>query len=379
MFLKRKASSADIVALEQALRSQVRAVSEAAAKQGGQVSAEQMESIRRLRELLQMRRSWMPLRQRRWLVIATLVVTLLVASLLYFVRMPSADIEMDIRVSEIGLRLARPQRLWNVMGVTAVRASGLNDIELPIAAGVAGRGDRDSEFQLEVESDGQRSGVANLAPVALPTGAWVRLQKTSVPHEYRLSLPQTKGVEIRADAIGPVAISLPGSPRAHFDFAVPQSVGARSGPDESEVSFILSRSPTPEEFLAVSVAELTVARVEQYSDGAQSIARHVSTVMSGTIYFEALGIETKLRPAEEVLFDSAKGEIRTLELEDNDIAVRFHGQVTGMSSGFEENTRSIMPTLLEWLRARHGLSLLWGAAVYLFALGTAVLRWWGID
>jgi hypothetical protein len=35
-----------------------------------------------------------------------------------------------------------------------------------------------------------------------------------------------------------------------------------------------------------------------------------------------------------------------------------------------------MPTWLEWLRARHGLSLLWGTALYLFGLAVGVLRWW---
>ena len=101
--------------------------------------------------------------------------------------------------------------------------------------------------------------------------------------------------------------------------------------------------------------------------------------MSGSTYFEALGTETAMRPAEELLVGSAVGEIRTLALEDNDIAVKFHGRVSGLSTGFEETVRNIMPTRLEWLRAAHGLPLLWGTAVYLFTMAAAVIRWWGID
>jgi hypothetical protein len=37
-----------------------------------------------------------------------------------------------------------------------------------------------------------------------------------------------------------------------------------------------------------------------------------------------------------------------------------------------------MPTYLEWLRARHGLSLLWGTTLYLFGVIVGALRWWGI-
>ena len=35
-----------------------------------------------------------------------------------------------------------------------------------------------------------------------------------------------------------------------------------------------------------------------------------------------------------------------------------------------------MPTLLDWLRQRQGLSLLWGTALYLFGIVTTFRRWW---
>jgi hypothetical protein len=38
-----------------------------------------------------------------------------------------------------------------------------------------------------------------------------------------------------------------------------------------------------------------------------------------------------------------------------------------------------MPTYLEWLKARHGLSLFWGTSLYLFGLAAAALRWFGVN
>jgi hypothetical protein len=76
-------------------------------------------------------------------------------------------------------------------------------------------------------------------------------------------------------------------------------------------------------------------------------------------------------------FEQVRGEIRTLRLQDNNIDLKFHGRVRGLGAGPEENPRSLMPTWLEWLRARHSLSLFWGAAIYLFGLIAGVLRWWG--
>ena len=58
------------------------------------------------------------------------------------------------------------------------------------------------------------------------------------------------------------------------------------------------------------------------------------------------------------------------------IAVRFHGIVSDMTIGSGESRRSLMPTVFEWLAARHGLSLLWGTTVYLVGLLLTLRAWW---
>jgi hypothetical protein len=76
--------------------------------------------------------------------------------------------------------------------------------------------------------------------------------------------------------------------------------------------------------------------------------------------------------------EGVHGVIRTLQLLEDHIALTFHGYVSGMRSGYGANPRSLMPTYLEWLQARHGLSLLWGTTIYLVGLLVGALRWWGI-
>jgi hypothetical protein len=364
--------------LEQLLRDRVRAASEKATETG-EVPAEPMESLARLKALIEIGRYLAPKpSHRRWPVAATLVLALVLASFLFFDRMPSADVEMDIKVSEVAFELSRPYKLWDRLGVSVAGVSGVERIEMPAAAGGAGANAADSEFQVETESKGKRSGSANLEPLELPAKVMVRLGKTGVPHQYRLSF-QSKGVEIRVDAVGPVAVLRPGAPPARLDFAIPQSVGSLSGSNATDIDFTPSHAPTGNFLQEVPIEKLSVSRVERYSDGDRSIVRRVSTVLSGSTYFEALGTETAMRPAEEILIGSAVGEIRTLALEENDLAVKFHGQVKGLSNGFEESVTDIMPTRLEWLRAVHGLPLLWGTALYLFTMAAALIRWWGID
>ena len=127
----------------------------------------------------------------------------------------------------------------------------------------------------------------------------------------------------------------------------------------------------------IIIDSLALFRLDQYLDLQQTIVRRISTVISGTLYFQSLGgKERPVRASEMISFKKVKGEIRTLELKGDQIALSFHGRVSGMTTGGEENSISLMPTYLEWLKARHGLSLLWGTTLYVFGLILGVLRWW---
>ncbi|WP_437939815.1 hypothetical protein [Sorangium sp. So ce341] len=94
---------------------------------------------------------------------------------------------------------------------------------------------------------------------------------------------------------------------------------------------------------------------------------------------EALkGEERKLRPGEVIEFKKSEGELPALKLDQDRIVLRFHGSVSGMRRGVGDDSRSLMPTWLDGLRARHGgLCVLWGVVIYLFGLIVAVFRWFG--
>ncbi len=75
-------------------------------------------------------------------------------------------------------------------------------------------------------------------------------------------------------------------------------------------------------------------------------------------------------------FKKSEGLIRALKLERNQLALTFHGDVQGMTSGWQKTRVPLMPTVLDWLRARHGLALLWGTTLFLFGVVNQVMRWW---
>jgi hypothetical protein len=82
-----------------------------------------------------------------------------------------------------------------------------------------------------------------------------------------------------------------------------------------------------------------------------------------------------LRPGEAIEFERSLGYVRTLSFDANSISLQYQGKARGMTTGFGETRTDLMPTMLEWLRARHGLSLLWGSTLYIFGMVVGVLRW----
>jgi len=128
--------------------------------------------------------------------------------------------------------------------------------------------------------------------------------------------------------------------------------------------------------MPLPIRDLSLLRIEDRRGPEGLPVRRVSTILSGTIYFEELnGQELKLRSGETIRFEGLQGEIGSLELKDDKIVLQFRGRVRGMTAGSSDTSRSLMPTWLEWLKARRGLYLLWGTAVYLFGLIVGVLRW----
>jgi hypothetical protein len=133
----------------------------------------------------------------------------------------------------------------------------------------------------------------------------------------------------------------------------------------------------PPRWQQLAPREHRLYRVEDEQDAARPLARPVSTILSGSLYFEALGGgERRMRPGEMLRFGEASGTFLTLDLRDEEIAATFQGDVRAMRAGAGEHPRSLMPTLLEWLRKRQGLSLLWGTALYLSGIGLTLRRWW---
>lgn len=362
---------------------QAKGVSDDAIQADGQVTAEQVEALERLARLVETCKASQPRPPRkRWPLATVMTGTLVIVSILLFARVSETEIELDLALSEVGFVLPTQQVLADEMELSSLGVSGLREIRLPRARGQAARilntpEHRGSSINVSVASEGKQHGTVTLGTLALPAGTRVRVRHTEVAHQYRFSLNSAPS-DLRADVNGPVRIGLSSAPAETLHFTSPRSILLRPDSNEVDLDLIFS-GPSQGTFSPqLSTSDLSLFRIDQFMHTEFTVVRLVSTVLSGALYLESLnGLKRMLRPGEELRFKESYGEIRTLQLRDDHIALKFHGRVRGMSTGSDENPRSLMPTYLEWLRARHGLSLLWGTTLYLFGLIVGTLRWWG--
>jgi hypothetical protein len=370
----------------------VTAASEDAIRSGGQVSNEQIEALGRLARLVELSDVAQPpaARQRR-AVLTAFGGTLLIGVLL--LTGPSqTEIELDLEVSGVDFVLSqRSEELPESMGLSTLGVTGLRAIPAPCAGEAEDQASpspevADVDVKLSAAHDGSRAGSIMLEPLPLPAGTHVGISYER-PDGYRLSLsserrpsgdPQTSSnlPRFRANLDGPVEMKRSGE-RQRLEHEMP--TGYCFDPSH-EVDLNLKLLSTAKSDLTepLSVSRLSFLKAEA-QDAKRPRSHRMSTIHSGSLFFEALnGEERKLRPGEVIEFKESEGELRALELDQDRIVLRFHGSVSGIRRGAGENSRSLMPTWLDWLRARHGgLSVLWGVVIYIFGLIITVFRWFG--
>jgi hypothetical protein len=354
----------------------------AKAARGECISADQVDAVDRLARLIEIRDRVPPLR-RPWWAAGAFGGSLVIVSVLLFAHVRETEIELDLMVSELRFVLAEEQVVSSALRVNALGVSGLHQIRIPSAIHP---GDEDvltddrnrGAVSISLPGESKPAGTVVLAPVILPAGTNVGIRTAGSQAKYVLSL-QPVEQEFRVNVEGGISVAVSGSPTKSFQFGSPRPILLKA--DKGDVDLALSLPSVSQSFIAseLLVKDLSFARVDEFINPSRTLVRRVSTILNGTLFLESLnGEKHQLRPGEEIQLEESNGQIRLLRLENGQIRLRYYGRVRAMTTSSGEAYRSLMPTYLEWMRARHGLSLFWGTTLYLASLIASALRWWGV-
>ncbi len=369
---------ADADALRALLAAETHEAATDAFRTNGQVTAERLESLGRLTRLAEMADAAAARSRRRWAIPSVAIATLACASVMLFARTSSTEVAMELKVSEFSFVLPTAQALTDEMTVSRVGVSGLTAIDLPDPQPGPGATRREPDIYVAADGSGPYAGAVSVNAIVLPAGSRITLKKLDGTGRYALTLRGATS-ELAVSVIGPTRLVVPPTVNDVRRFPFPRRVTLMPDPRLVTLDVTIAdtsrkrrtfRSPLPAE-------SLFFFRIDRLDDALHTLVRQVSTIDSGTLYFESInGGARPLRAGEAIHFARSHGEISDWLLADDGIVLRFRGRVAGMSSGSGDIRRSLMPTVLDWLRAQHGLSLLWGTTAYGVGLFITVLGWW---
>jgi hypothetical protein len=362
--------------LRELLQVKAKVAQDKALRCGGAVELEELESLERLSSLVAIcDRAQPPPNRKYWPIVTLFATTLLIASILLFTGPHSTEIEMDLHVDQLSFAFSQPQALNEPLRLSTLGVTGISQVEIPRAENTDARTlltGRD--FDSNIALTALPTGDLTLPELVFPERSKVVVERSDVPLQYRLTLP-TANINLHADVNGAVRFDSIATLEHSLRFLTPKSVAFK--PQAQQVVVDLTFLRVPQKILPTTLAvqDLSLLRIDDRRGIEGLPARRVSTIASGTLYFEDLnGRKFNLRPGEMIELDGFRGEIESLQFKE-DITVQCRGHVRGIISGPADIRRSLMPTWLEWLKARQGLSLLWGSAIYLFGLAAGVLRW----
>jgi hypothetical protein len=321
-----------------------------------------------------------PARLNRWVPASIFLATLVIASVLLFVRIPETTIELIGTFSGLGFTSAAQQPLNGPLEVSSIGVAGLKDVELPdeIARPASGVTALRVSTGAGVDPK-QPAGSIVIDRFDVPADTRVWISRTSVPRQYRITLrsDRPEPLSIHVDVNGALAFAPAGAVPTLTTLRAPRAVEIASTSGSFDLEVTLAQGTPAPRWQQIAARGLRVYQVQDDQKSDRPLLRPLSTLATGSIYFESLGgTERKLRTGEMVRFASADGTLLTMDLRDDGIAATFQGDVKGMTVGAGDHPRSIMPPLVTWLRQRQALSLLWGTALYLFGVTTTLRKWW---
>ncbi len=372
--------------LRKVLHEEVKKLSDQVIQKENTISDEQVENLKRLSLITDIYdRSRPKTKRKRWPMLVLLAATFLVVGLLLSFRVSNTEIELAITLTELRFELFKPTILTDAMVVSALGISELKEIRFPRARGrsaqtVQASEGRGTALRLAVIDGEQSQSTVTLTALLLPTGTLVRVVRTEIPNQYRLFLemPENSEITLQVSVKGTIQIALPGAPTEQYAYPFPQSVQMQAAtnritfditlPDDGQASF----SPH------LPVKNIAFVKIDQFLGAAEPYIRKISTVLSGILYLaERNDLEYKLRTREGLQFEESEGILRLFTLRNDQLSLQFHGNVRGMTTGWDENRKDLMPNYLERLSAQHSLALLWSTTIYLFLLFLSVWKWWG--
>ena len=359
--------------LEAALEREIDKLARETLKSRGAPPKHQIESLSRLRQLVEMSSREQNPWRGRGIAAAALALSLATVSLLLWLRVGATEIFADLELSQVSFRLTSDDVLIGSAQLQSLTVTGFHSAKIPSSGqwgGMMLTPENSPSTSFRLAAVGAESRL-NLGAVELLAGTRVWIEPR--PAGCRLAI-EGQDLEITASLLG--KIDLDGDlERSVVRFEFPKQAEFFADEGVLEIDLTLGDADSLSFTRQLPVAGLGFDQVRSFG----RLDRVISAVRSGSLYFLDLnGKEEKLRTSQLLSMANDYGRLRRIEIEPRVVRLEFQGHVEDLETGSEDNPLSLMPSWLQWLRARHALFSLWAGAIWLFGLIMATIKWLGV-
>jgi hypothetical protein len=383
-------SASENTTLRDLLRDKTEELYHEAMTTSGIIPEEKVKALERLARIIEIRKASQPANHRKhWSIVLILGATIVLVMGLHSVKVQETEIELELTLEEVRFTLTESAILADAIVLSALGASELEEIQLSRARDPAGQllaaktitpySKTDSILRLDALEDKESPGMLTLAALLLPAGTHVWLGVTEVEDQYRmvLEIPEKSQLRLQVGVKGVLQIVRPGEPPEQRIYSIPGSIQMTSVSDTVTLDLTLPHKTQTSLAPYLPADTVTFIRMDQFMDTSDTFIRRVSTIQSGILSLvEFEGQEHRLKTGEILQFEKSSGQVRSLVMDNELLHLEFSGNASGIATGWKQSHKDLMPSQLEWLSAHHGLSLQWGATLYLFGLFFGIVRWW---
>jgi hypothetical protein len=349
--------------LRRILRDRIRAAESSALHSNGDVSADELEAIDRLKRLVAISSSARLDRSARMLAATIVILGVIVCVVLLKTPIRHAPIALDASASYIGFRPTSGITILSpLLPGVAINAPGIDSMT------ISGRIGTDTTL---VESSLQLSArpPASMSVAAMDVAPFEAVRIGARRDELQISVGDSAGIT-KVELNGSIDFS--GSARRSL---VTRSGFARlwHGPRAGALLVRVADS--------VSGPLTPVARIDSlqlYRVGTSGGATHdSSTIVEGKLDITSVdNTSIKLGPDEAIQFSGLEGDLKAVRIQSGMLVVSFSGTVRKIVATNGISSRSLMPSMFSYLASQHTAEVIWTTLGWVIVTALSLLRWW---
>lgn len=349
----------------------------------GEVPPKKLKNLEHLDQAIKILDSTQPLKKKsKWPSITILAIAIITVSLLILFRIPSTEIELDLSIKNARFILTETTKLTDTVVLSELGVSDLRDIWIPPSRKkpsktISSSEDIGIDFKISVPERKKPRGTITLSGITLPSETAISISKTRLPNQYQLSLETPKGtaIELKVNVKDVVQVGLSNAPIEEFEYSSPRAIKLKTLSSKTSLDLTLYPESQIEFGSQISARDISFIQKVSILENSNLDLRDASAILFGFLYLMDLKDQTyNLRTGESLGFTKSDGMIRVLKPLNDVIKMEFRGNVRGMTSGWQKNKKSLMPTYLEWVKTNHNVVLFWGPLIFLFSLAMSIYR-----